>query len=161
MHPGKLSMEVEAKSRKESQEDKKIDFKDILKASSLEDLYNQIINQRLYKLFYASPADYFNYLESTIQVKLKKSTIEDYIEIKATRDLLIHNHGKVNNIYIQKTGDKARTKDTRQTISINEDYFLKSTGVLKMVVRDSYEIATKKYLGKTRKGEMYPPNKPK
>ncbi|WP_375586061.1 hypothetical protein [Cyclobacterium xiamenense] len=156
-HPGKLSVDIDSKTKKEAQEEKKVDFKDVLSATSLDDLYNQIINQKLHKLFYASPADYFKYLGSIIQIKLDEDLIADYIEVKATRDLLVHNKGKVNQIYVEKAGIKARATDTRQNIPVNEEYFLNAMGTLKKIVRDSYESASKEYLKITAKKDLYPP----
>jgi len=156
-HPGKLSVDIDSKTKKEAQEERKIDLKDVLSASSLEELYENIINQRLHKLFYASPADYFKYLKNIIQIDLGQDLIDNYIEIKATRDLLVHNKGKVNSIYIDKVGTKARATDTRQNIPITEDYFLESIGVLKQIIRDTYESLSKEYLKVTDKRFLYPP----
>jgi hypothetical protein len=156
MHPGKLSVEVESiGSKKDLQEDKKIDLKDILSAKTLDDIYMTIINQKIYKLFYASPSDYFKYLNNVIQITLEADLIESYIEIKATRDLIIHNNGKVNQIYIQKSGKKGRATNTKQNIPINEEYYIQSFSVLKKIVRDSYEIASKVYIKETKKENLY------
>lgn len=119
-------------------------MKDILSAKCLEDIYSSIIDQRIYKLFYASPADYFKYLKETIQIDLDEELIATYIEIKATRDLLVHNNGKINALYVQKSGDKARTTDFKQNISITEDYYILCFSTFKKIIRDTYEAASKK-----------------
>lgn len=156
-HPWKLSVDIDSKTKKETQEDRKITIKDVLKVTSLEELYEDIINQKLHKLFYASPTDYFKYLKNNIQIDLEQNLIDNYIEIKATRDLLVHNRGKVNNIYIAKVGNKARVTDTKQNIPITEDYFLESIGILKKVIRDTYASLSKEYLEITEKKDLYPP----
>lgn len=155
-YPGKLSVEVEnTSSKKDLQEEKKIDLKDILSAKSLDDIYLTVINQKIYKLFYASPTDYFKYLSNVIQIDLDAELIANYVEIKATRDLIIHNNGKVNQIYIQKAGAKARTTNTKQYIAINEEYYIQAYSIFKKIVKDSYEIASKVYLKETNKANLY------
>lgn len=155
MHPGKLSVDVGSSSKKEAQEEKKIDLKDIIGAKSLNDIYLTIINQRLYKLFYASPTDYFKYFKDIIQIKLDEDLVLTYVEIKATRDLLVHNKGKVNAIYVQKTGTKARATDQRQNIPITEQYYIQSFSAFKKIVRDTYECASKEYLKVSNKADLY------
>jgi hypothetical protein len=155
MHPGKLSVDVGSSSKKEAQEEKKIDLKDIIGAKSLDDIYLTIINQRLYKLFYASPTDYFKYFKDIIQIKLDEDLVLTYVEIKATRDLLVHNKGKVNAIYVQKAGTKARATDPRQNIPITEQYYIQSFASFKKIVRDTYECASKEYLKITHKADLY------
>lgn len=155
MHPGKLSVDIGYSSKKESQEERKIDLKDIIVAKSLEEIYMTIINQRLYKLFYASPKDYFKYLNEIIHIKLEEDLVLTYIEIKSTRDLIVHNKGKVNSIYVQKAGSKARATDSRQNIPITEQYYIQSFSAFKKIVRDTYEIASKEYLKITNKADLY------
>lgn len=156
MHPGKLSVDVGSSSKKEAQEEKKIDLKDIIGAKSLDDIYLTIINQRLYKLFYASPTDYFKYFKDIIQIKLDEDLVLTYVEIKATRDLLVHNKGKVNAIYVQKAGTKARATDPRQNIPITEQYYIHSFSAFKKIVRDTYECASNEYLKISNKADLYP-----
>ena len=153
-YPGKLSVDIDGKNKKENEE-RKIDIKDIINAKSLEEIFLSIINQKLFKLFYASPADYFKYLSDTIQINLNNDLILTYIEIKATRDLVIHNKGKVNAIYIQKAGTKARVTDTKQNIPFSGDYYIKSFSVFKKIVRSTYEIASKEYLKITDPAKLY------
>jgi hypothetical protein len=94
-------------------------------------------------------------LNDVIQIKLDNNLILSYIEIKATRDLLVHNKGKVNEIYIQKVGVLARGTDTKQNIPISESYYLQSFSILKKIVRDTYEIASANYLKISDKKRLY------
>jgi hypothetical protein len=142
-------------TRKDAQEDKKIDLKDIIAAKSLEEVYLSIINQKIFKLFYASPSDYFKYIGEGMQIKLDQDLVLNYIEIKATRDLIVHNKGKVNDIYIQKAGIKARAKDTKQNIPITLEYHISSYSILKKIVRETYESVSGHYLKLTKKSQLY------
>jgi hypothetical protein len=156
MHPGKLSADVERNTKKEAADEKKIDLKDILSANSLSDIYDKLIMQKVVKLFYASPTEYFKYLSDTIQITLDQDTIGKYVEIKATRDLITHNKGQVNQIYLDKTEKYTRVKKLNQNIPITEEYFKNSIGTMKLIVKSTYEIASAKYLKISNKGSLYP-----
>lgn len=156
MHPGKLSVEVEKLSKREIAEEKKIDLKDILSAKNLAEIHEKLITQKVIKLFYASPTEYFKYLSEAIQINIGPDTIGKYVEIKATRDLITHNKGQVNQIYFEKSGSFTRVKNLNQNIPITEDYFKNSIGTMKLLVRTTYEIASSKYLKISNKGQLYP-----
>ena len=48
-----------------------------------------------------------------------------YIEIKATRDIYIHNKGNANEMYLSKAGSHARVK-AEEFLPIDTIYFLES-----------------------------------
>jgi hypothetical protein len=56
-------------------------------------------------------------------------------EIKATRDILEHNAGVVNDIYLRKAGKKARYANGDH-VEIDDTYHLGSLRLLKKVVAD-------------------------
>lgn len=153
-HPQKLSNDTSSKTRRES---KKIDIRDVLTVSSLEELYDDLIDQRLHTLMYASPSVYFRYLKDTIQIDLPESLVADFIEVKATRDVLVHNEGRVNQLYIDKAGANARTTNTKQNIPLSHNYFLAAFSTLKQVVRDTHVSASAKYFNLTKKRDLFAP----
>lgn len=102
----------------------------ILDAKSREDVLESIINSQLCTVFYASPRDYLTYFHQITGVRTNNSVFSDFIEIKATRDLLVHNSGKVNEIYLAKAGTTSRARNG-QTIPLDKDYFDHSLMTLK------------------------------
>ena len=48
-----------------------------------------------------------------------------YIEIKTTRDILVHNKGVANDIYVSKAGTHARVEPGKW-LPVNTIYFLES-----------------------------------
>ena len=94
----------------------------LLNANSLSEVIAQIIEQRLNQVSYASPKEYLEYLGSIVGADITDPIFLDYIEIKATRDLLIHNSGVINDIYLAKAGDKKRG-EIGQAVTIDTNYF--------------------------------------
>lgn len=63
-------------------------------------------------------------MESLINIgKISQEKIEKISEAKAARDILVHNSGKVNQIYIDKSGNAARFKIGDQ-IDMSGEYTL-------------------------------------
>lgn len=123
-----------------------VDFID----TSSEDMINIIINQRLDSLFYSSPIKQLEYFDKGLGVKLEEDIWGKWIEIKARRDLIVHNGGVVNETYVKKSGQFALLKLGEDAL-INEEYFrgiiadLKSmVGSIDRLIRSTYKIPTNK-----------------
>jgi len=83
---------------------------------------DQVIKRRLNEVSYASPKEYLEYLGKIAGIDTTDSAFLNFIEIKATRDLLIHNSGIINEIYLSKSGGKKRGK-IGDMILIDAKYF--------------------------------------
>jgi hypothetical protein len=86
-----------------------LDFKTILDAPDKEALTFQIVGRELNDVLYGRPSDWFEYLDG--KVRLGCPTTEEIArlsEAKATRDILVHNRGVVNSLYLSKAGPLAR-----------------------------------------------------
>ncbi len=66
--------------------------------------------------------------------------IDTIAEIKATRDLLEHNAGIVNELYVRKAGMKSRFA-VSDRVEIDVDYHLASRKLFKTVVSDLTTVA--------------------
>ena len=73
--------------------------------------------------------EYFNNTLSLDQALLSIGHSEQLREIKASRNLLLHNNLVVNNIYIEKAGPQRRERETSKKLEIDTVY-LKETLVL-------------------------------
>ncbi len=116
-YPKKLTLNIKGV---EIQRDIPLDL--LLNANNLSEVIDQVIERRLNEVSYASPKEYLEYLGKIISIDITDSAFLDYIEIKATRDLLIHNSGVVNEIYLSKSGSQKRG-DIGQMILIDTEYF--------------------------------------
>jgi hypothetical protein len=114
---------------------KKVELSEIVNLDSREAIINIVINQQIGALFYAKPSVQFAYFHQALGIDLDQSLKSDWIEFKATRDLIIHNSGVINNIYLEKCGDFARGQ-LGEKIVVDQDYFDQAVGRMKQLVRE-------------------------
>ncbi len=94
----------------------------LLNTNNLSEIIDQVIDRRLNEVSYASPKEYLEYLGKIAGIDTTDPAFLDYLEIKATRDLLIHNSGVINEIYLSKSGVKKRG-EIGQLLLIDTKYF--------------------------------------
>lgn len=105
---------------------KKIDVECVLSSNSIEQAKLIIVDGILNDIAYKSPKDYAGEFEYYTGVNLLESPIfHKYIELKATRDIHIHNGGIANDIYLAKAGVSARVK-SGEYLPVTIQYFLSS-----------------------------------
>lgn len=97
----------------------------VLEAKSIEDIHLRAMDSLLNELSYKSPHEFAESLRSLLSINLLECTaFHKYVEIKATRDIFIHNRGIVNDTYLRKAGSHARAKTGLLPVDI--PYFLES-----------------------------------
>jgi hypothetical protein len=111
----------------------KVDVSEVIDSISREDLIAKIIFKELSSLFYASPALQMEYFQSVTGVSLPKELINQWLEIKATRDIIVHSSGIANSVYIKKADSLARAKDG-ELLPINETYFGSAIASMKSLI---------------------------
>lgn len=70
---------------------------------------------------------------------------DGYAEVKATRDLVVHNNGVANDAYVRKAGSKARAQDA-ELIPLDAEYFSQAIQCMKRLANTVCKQAEKKYL---------------
>lgn len=150
-YPQKLSCDANGSAKA----DGKVSLKTILDAKSLDDVIDDLVQKKVVSLFYASPNDYLQYLEKVLSIPVTESVFYNYVEVKATRDLIVHNNKKVNDVYICKAGKYARTNNTSQMIPVNKMYYEKSVCNMKKLIRMIYVEAAKTHLGLMSENELF------
>lgn len=90
---------------------KKLDIDQILACDNLDQIKLAIVDTILNEFAYKSPKEYADEFCFYSGVKLLETPVfHQYIELKATRDIHIHNKGIANEIYLNKAGVLARVK---------------------------------------------------
>ncbi len=117
-----LALVINAHPQKLSIGEKNIPINVVTSSESIEDIYERVIHHHLQAVFYGSPRKYFIYIEEVLSIKLNDELKVRYSEFKATRDIIIHNNGIVNNTYLVKTGDSKRANEG-ELIPIDKTYF--------------------------------------
>lgn len=107
-----------------------IDF--VVESVSIDQLFKKIIKDRIINISYSTPIQYLNFFKEVTGCPIDSEEFEDYIEIKATRDLIIHNDSRVNQVYLDKSGNKSRASIT-ELIPIDNEYFNFTIATMKRV----------------------------
>jgi hypothetical protein len=106
--------------------DTKISVGAVLEATSLEAVHAHAVDTMLNKLAYKSPAEFADDVRKQMGISLLECTaFHRYMELKATRDVYIHNRGIANKVYVGKAGQHARVQ-AGQFLPVDVQYFLES-----------------------------------
>jgi hypothetical protein len=108
-------------------------------------LLESLIASRCQDLMFAKPTDYLATVEKVLSIEIKEETKQAFIEMKASRDVIIHNQGEINKIYVEKAGKKKRG-EVGEELSIDEEYFADVIKAAKQLARE-IQIATQKKYG--------------
>jgi len=105
---------------------RKLNAEIVLEAESLEKVKLHIVDAIVNDLAYKSPTEYSESFKEIIGVNLLEEPVyHKYIELKATRDIHIHNKGIANEIYGGKAKTLARVK-AGKALPVDMVYFLES-----------------------------------
>jgi hypothetical protein len=98
----------------------------VLESTSVEEIHLRATDALLNDLSYKSPLEFSESLEQLLSINLMECpAFHRYIEVKATRNIFIHNRGIANDIYVRKAGSHARVKSGQQ-LPADIQYFLES-----------------------------------
>jgi hypothetical protein len=120
---------------------KKIDVDLVLTSPDYSSLILSIADKELNELKYAKVADWFSYIDKLIHIGCPtKDQIERFAEIKASRDILVHNSARVNSVYVVKAGKHARYGEGDR-LDIPFKYFRLSWKLVKKMATDMSQSA--------------------
>ena len=123
---------------------KQVEFGVILRAPDKATLVLAVVDKELNDLKYERVADWFAYLDRLVKLGLPTAAeIEKLAEIKASRDILVHNKGITNATYVSKAGSQARYRDGER-LKVPEPYHRDSWETIKKVVRELSDAAINK-----------------
>ena len=102
----------------------------IVDRSSLDEVIDEIIELRIQAIFYAEPKEYCAYFNAVSELGIDAGPFEVFFEIKATRDLVVHNSLIVNDVYLKKAGSLSRGK-LGDKLKVTHTYFEESLSAMK------------------------------
>lgn len=83
----------------------------VLESTSLEEVHLRATDALINELAYKSPTEFADSMQGLLSVNLLECpAFHKYMEVKATRDIFIHNCGIANEVYVRKAGSHARVK---------------------------------------------------
>ena len=106
--------------------DKKISLGDVLGASSIEIIHARAIDAVLNELSYKTPSEFGESISKLMSINiLECPAYHMFVELKATRDVYMHNRGFANDVYVRKAWPNARVR-AGEYLPADVTYFLKS-----------------------------------
>lgn len=103
-----------------------VSLEHVLEARSLEDVQVRAVDALLHDLSYRSPAEFSEAAKELISLNLLECpAFHCYMELKASRDIFIHNGGIANEIYVRKSGSHVRVRSGMR-LPAGIEYFLES-----------------------------------
>lgn len=112
-HPKKLSIIAEKAG---------IPIELFLEHENWDDVLERYVALKCEGLMFEKPAEYLNKVANILSIEIDDELIKDYIEIKASRDIIVHNLGEINRLYVDKAGEKARGRVGDELV-VNRTYF--------------------------------------
>lgn len=103
-----------------------------LESEERDDVIRRFVALRCEGLMFGKPADYLDKTAKVLAIELDVGIVSDFIEIKASRDIIIHNSGRINKLYVEKAGEQRRG-EAGDELEIDRDYFKHVLTTLKML----------------------------
>ncbi len=121
-----------------------LEFRTVLDSQDKETIVAAVVQQKVHELSYKSVGKWFDYFEKIAKLGCPDNDqIERLSEIKASRDILVHNNGIVNSIYVDKSKGRDRFADGDK-LELPENYHRDSWQLIKQVVTDVADAAINK-----------------
>jgi hypothetical protein len=123
---------------------KQVEMESVLNCADKTAIILTVVDRELNELKYGRLADWFVYLERLAKLNCPTSDeIQRLAEIKASRDILVHNNGFANATYVAKAGNYARKREGEK-LEIPEQYHLASWEAIRKAVTDASAAAVAK-----------------
>jgi len=115
---------------------KQVDLATVLDAPDKQGIVLAVVDKQLNELKYERLQSWFEYLETLVKLGCPTAgDIERLAEIKASRDILVHNQGIANKAYLAKSGSRARCNDGEK-LELPEQYHRESWETIRRVVEE-------------------------
>jgi hypothetical protein len=137
--PEKLNLSVDGK-----QAEKNVGLELVIKSATVDEILDAVVQKQLLSVFYGPPERYFDYVESALSIKIEKELRGSFTEIKATRDIIVHNSGVANAIYVLKAGKEARGHEGDR-LKIDKVYFKAAIQTMKKLTHSVYSKTMQKF----------------
>ncbi len=125
-------------------ERKQIPVSLVLDAADLGSVKLAVVNRELNELSYRKVREWFAYLEDLVKLGCPTADeIDRLAEIKATRDVYVHNRGVAGAAYVEKAANKRRC-DVGQKLDLPEPYHRESWRLIRKVVSEVAAAAVAK-----------------
>ncbi len=113
-----------------------VDVQLIVNAPDKAAIVQSLVDQYVGSLAYKSPRDWFRQLNTVVALGTPpEPTIDAFAELKATRDVFVHNRGMANETYLRKAGVLARAIDG-QPLDLPDPYVHDAWRLCQTIITD-------------------------
>lgn len=119
-----------------SLEKRQLAFETVLDSTDKTEIIRAVVRKELIEITYKRVDEWFKYLDKIVHLGCPdEDQIKQLAEIKASRNVLVHNKGIVDAKYVEKSMGRARYQDD-DMLEIPEQYHRDSWELIKQVVND-------------------------
>jgi hypothetical protein len=93
-----------------------------LESAERDDVIRRFVALKCEGLMFGKPSEYLEKAAKVLSIELDDEIVRDFLEVKASRDIVIHNSGMINKLYVEKAGDRGRGSVGDELI-IDRSYF--------------------------------------
>jgi hypothetical protein len=115
-----------------------VEFNELI-TSGMDGIIEARVNERLHSASYASPSSMANYLAAIFGKPVRNDAFSKYVEMKASRDLIVHAKSIINSTYLQKTAERARGS-LGEELPVDEAYYKDGLRTAKQICVSVYKI---------------------
>lgn len=109
-----------------------------------DELIDELIWKKLNGKMYKNPAEYLKYLSQIVEVKIPIEALGAFLEVKATRDIVVHANGFANETYVAKAGPLARAQ-AGHLLPVSDEYFNAAVSHMKSLIGQIHDAVCLKY----------------
>jgi len=144
-HKPKAILHSEEETRQRGYEPPRLELRKILDFHTHEDLVRYLTDDKLKNLGNKGAISILEFFRKRFQItEVDAEKLAIFAEVKATRDILVHNENKINDQYLSKSGDKARG-EIGDSLTVDNAYFISSISVMKRVATDLVKGVNRKF----------------
>ncbi|REJ75210.1 MAG: hypothetical protein DWQ34_27260 [Planctomycetota bacterium] len=123
---------------------KEVEFRIVLDAAGKSEIIAAVVEREVLGIAYQRLAEWFEHLERIAKLGCPTADqIQRLAEIKASRDVLVHNNGVTNSRYVGKSMGQARFAEG-EALELPEVYHRESWQLIRQVVTDVADAAINK-----------------
>lgn len=139
--------EATDRSRAQRRDEIQVPLSEILAAPDRDAILGGVIERVVRELAYRRPAHWFRFLDNRVNLGCPDEDQRAALaEMKAARDVLEHNRGRVGTDYLEKAGALARYA-VGDVVQIDEPYLMQSLALLRDVVETMAGAAIRRSTG--------------
>jgi hypothetical protein len=138
------SSEAADRTRSQRREEIQIPLSDILAASDIAAILDEVVERVVRDLAYRRPDQWFRFIDNRVNLGCPDEAQRAALcEMKAARDVLEHNRGVVGQDYLEKAGAAARFA-LGAAMQIDEPYLLERFTLLRTVIESMSAVAIRR-----------------